>query len=288
MEISRKTICFYAVVLAVFFLAKDIFAAAPSGVCTASGCHQGMDEKDVLHSRVIGCGECHIPVEQEHPREGKKTFQEDSSKGCLACHVRLVDFKKVHEPVGSGNCSACHVFHGSGPKKLRDMKEKDICMECHLEIIPEGSTVLHGPVAEGVCTKCHNPHGSNFEALAVREYSAVPYLGYTENEYQFCFECHPRQLLQFVETSYATEFRDGDKNLHFVHVNKINRGLSCKMCHTFHGSRSPKLMAEEVPYGKWMLPLQFTKTDTGGSCFPGCHKKEEYVRDKDKLNQQEP
>ena len=53
---------------------------------------------------------------------------------------------------------------------------------------------------------------------------------------------------------------------------------SCKMCHALHGSSSSKLIADSVPFGKWSLPLKFVKTETGGSCSPGCHKAQNYDR----------
>ncbi len=45
-----------------------------------------------------------------------------------------------------------------------------------------------------------------------------------------------------------------------------------------HGSGNSKLIADSVPFGKWSLPLKFVKTDTGGSCAPGCHKMQSYDR----------
>jgi hypothetical protein len=38
------------------------------------------------------------------------------------------------------------------------------------------------------------------------------------------------------------------------------------------------LIADSVPFGKWSLPLKFVKTETGGSCAPGCHKPQSYDR----------
>jgi hypothetical protein len=33
-----------------------------------------------------------------------------------------------------------------------------------------------------------------------------------------------------------------------------------------------------VPFGAWYLPLNFQKTENGGSCLPGCHKLKKYDR----------
>ena len=31
------------------------------------------------------------------------------------------------------------------------------------------------------------------------------------------------------------------------------------------------LIADSVAFGSWKLPLKFVKTESGGSCAPGCH-----------------
>jgi predicted CXXCH cytochrome family protein len=138
-------------------------------------------------------------------------------------------------------------------------------------------TVLHGPIADGKCTPCHEPHGGPNAKLLVREFPVTPYVPYTDQEYALCFGCHKRDLVQYADTSFATGFRDGERNLHFVHVNQP-KGRNCVLCHDVHGGTSPKLIAASVPFGKWSLPIKFVKTDTGGSCAPGCHKPQVYDR----------
>ena len=139
-------------------------------------------------------------------------------------------------------------------------------------------TVLHGPINKGTCTPCHDPHGSAESKLLVKSFSADFYAPYSDKEYELCFSCHKRDLLRFPETSFATGFRDGERNLHYLHVNKKEKGRSCKLCHAIHGGPNPKLVAESAPFGKWELPLKFIKTDTGGACSPGCHKPYNYDR----------
>jgi len=101
---------------------------------------------------------------------------------------------------------------------------------------------------------------------------------YTDNAFSLCFSCHKRDMVQYPETSFATNFRDGERNLHFVHVNNKQKGRSCRLCHNFHGSADPKLIRDSAPFGKWNLPLKFVKTETGGGCSPGCHKPLYYDR----------
>ena len=89
----------------------------------------------------------------------------------------------------------------------------------------------------------------------------------------------PSKALSLVDkTQDLTDFRNGDLNLHFMHVNKDPRGRTCRACHETHASNLPKHIREKVPYGSWVLPIQFTKTDTGGSCLPGCHIAKGYDR----------
>ena len=80
------------------------------------------------------------------------------------------------------------------------------------------------------------------------------------------------------ETTDLTDFRNGKTNMHYLHVNKAERGRTCRACHETHGSDLPKHIRESIPYGKWDLPIRFTKTETGGSCSPGCHLPKPYDR----------
>jgi len=175
-------------------------------------------------------------------------------------------------------CVSCHTPHAGEHEDLLLNPQKDTCLTCHAGVTRKGATVLHGPDNDGKCARCHEPHGGEHPALLVRPFPADQYVPYTDGEYALCFGCHKRELLEHPETSFATGFRDGEKNLHFVHVNNKQKGRSCKLCHDVHGTGSPKLIAETVPFGKWSLPIKFVKTETGGGCSPGCHKPQFYDR----------
>ncbi len=101
---------------------------------------------------------------------------------------------------------------------------------------------------------------------------------YTDTAYALCFTCHDRDLLRYPDTSFATGFRDGERNLHFLHVNNAQKGRSCALCHELHGGTNDVLIAESVTFGSWQLPLKFVKSDNGGSCAPGCHRPAVYDR----------
>ena len=76
----------------------------------------------------------------------------------------------------------------------------------------------------------------------------------------------------------VTGFRNGEENLHFKHVNKIDKGRTCRACHDFHASPNPKHIKTQTKFGNWEFKLNYQKTETGGSCWPGCHVQRKYDR----------
>ncbi len=272
-------IIFFSVCLFCLCLAGYINPAPAGAGCLSAACHTAMLNGEDVHAVDNECGKCHESVETGHPVAGKKTFGLIAGDICASCHSEIMDHKSVHPPVAAGDCLACHQLHGNKTKKLlTQAKEADLCFNCHDGVFNRDLPVLHGSIREGVCTSCHDPHGTDYEQLLIEEFPVKLFVGYNDEEYRLCFFCHQRALLLFPETSFATGFRDGDRNLHYVHVHKINRGKNCKLCHAIHAGRLPKLMAETVPFGKWRLPLNFQATETGGSCMPGCHRKRSYDR----------
>jgi predicted CXXCH cytochrome family protein len=247
------------------------------------GCHVDVQElvkKPVVHPALDGgCTSCHNPHGSTHP----KLLADEGSAVCFACHdvigEKIEKGPVVHAAIKSEKgCASCHSPHASDNAKLLLAPEKDTCLSCHKTIIAKNMTTLHGPINEGKCTPCHDPHGGPNAKLLVASFSSEPYVPYTDTEYALCFSCHKRDLVQYPDTSFATGFRDGERNLHYLHVNNKQKGRSCKMCHSLHGSTQPKLVADSVPFGKWNLPVKFVKTETGGSCAPGCHKMQSYDR----------
>jgi predicted CXXCH cytochrome family protein len=253
------------------------------GQALCFGCHVDIAEtvkKKHLHPALAGgCTSCHNPHGSDYP----KMLAQEGQELCFMCHPQIGDKVKdsaVGHPallMGSG-CASCHSPHASDNEKMLLNPVKDLCVTCHDGVIPKNATVLHGPNNDGKCTRCHEPHGSANEALLMAKFPADAYVPYTDDAYALCFSCHKRDLLQYPETSFATNFRDGERNLHFLHVNNKQKGRSCRMCHSWHGSTNPKLIADTVLFGKWNMPLRFVKTDTGGGCAPGCHKPQYYDR----------
>jgi predicted CXXCH cytochrome family protein len=276
MSVSYKTGLFLCV-WGLCFSSGQV-SADPVAGCLTGGCHSEIAASASQHQKIKECGDCHIPLTQEHPVQGEKTFRVDEAEVCTKCHARLTSLRSTHRPVADGECSVCHEFHGGTSKLLRDGAGKQICLGCHPDIMPEGAQVIHAPLKDEGCVACHLPHGSAHEKLLIEDYSSAKYLGYTTESYKFCFKCHQREIVRFPDTGYSTEFRDGERNLHYLHVNMDKNGKNCKLCHVTHTGNFPKLLAEQIPFGNWSMPMNFKKTATGGSCAPGCHKTRTYDR----------
>ncbi len=69
------------------------------------------------------------------------------------------------------------------------------------------------------------------------------------------------------------------RNLHYVHVHR-DKGRTCRACHEVHAAKQERRVRENVPYGSkgWILPINFTKTPTGGTCVRTCHDTRSYSR----------
>ena len=112
-----------------------------------------------------------------------------------------------------------------------------------------------------------------------KPYPEAFYQPFAHEKYDLCFTCHDKQLVLTEKTANLTAFRNGDRNLHFVHVNR-EKGRNCRSCHQTHASSNELHVRDSVPFGKWEMPIQFAKTENGGSCAPGCHKPYAYDRAK--------
>jgi len=242
------------------------------------------------------CITCHDPHASNYPMQTR----DPPVQLCTNCHehdkikeAALLSSNK-HSIVTSGDgCLNCHTAHGGDLAKLLKNDQMKVCMKCHNEpqkdlhgqVIPAVSEVLdlnmtkHGPINEKNCAGCHNVHGSDVSHLLAKQYPAQFYQGFALEKYALCFTCHDKQLVLTQKTTGLTKFRNGDENLHFVHVNKADRGRNCRACHDLHAGPQPLLVRTSVPYGNWEMPINFKPTATGGSCAPGCHKEFKYDRD---------
>jgi len=110
-----------------------------------------------------------------------------------------------------------------------------------------------------------------------KNFPPVFYAPFDIDNYELCFNCHEKTLVLDPKTTTLTGFRNGDQNLHYVHVNK-KKGRTCRACHDAHATNNPRHIRDAVPFGAWDLPVGFSISENGGSCLPGCHQKFSYDR----------
>ncbi len=243
------------------------------------------------------CLACHDGHASDYP--GHLVGQ--AAELCLSCHEDIkqsIDTAIVaHDAVLSGErCLACHDPHASDrPMMLRD-GQGQVCLECHAKslvandgrTIPEmtseltGRTFSHGPVKAGHCTACHSVHGARQARLLKKASPVIPIGDFDIENYALCFTCHSPALALEQTTETATRFRDGDVNLHYLHIHAGDRGRTCTSCHAVHGSNQPRDIAPLVRFegSDWLMPIDFELTANGGSCASGCHARLGYSRSK--------
>lgn len=236
------------------------------------------------------CGLCHDPHSSDH----KMQLHKEVKELCKSCHLEqnpevfedLSTAKFKHVPVDQGRCPDCHRPHSSNYEPLlMDTLEK-MCFQCHVDLGDEvdESKYRHGPVKTGDCTACHAKiHGSTYVKLLGRSFPMNFYDSYSSTKYDLCFGCHNKDIAKKKNTDELTNFRDGTFNLHYLHVNR-KKGRTCTACHAPHASSQAKHIREEVPFGGWAYPIQYTKRKNGGTCVVGCHAPKTYDRVDPQLN----
>jgi len=272
---------------------------------TASGdtlcltCHEEVRErleKAFLVHEPVTTGNC-IDCHDAHASDMPNQLMMPPIDLCISCHEELaleaMDSTYQHSAVFENDaCMHCHLPHAATHVSLLKDDPVATCLECHAEPIElsDDRTIAsvselsidgmhaHGPLAEQRCSGCHQSHGAEHPKLLVANYTSNFYESFSLEHYALCFECHEQDLVLHESTGEHTGFRNGEKNLHYTHVNIDKNGHACRSCHSTHVSESPKQIAKTVPYGQWQLPLNFKPTATGGSCNSGCHRVATYDR----------
>jgi predicted CXXCH cytochrome family protein len=216
------------------------------------------------------CSNCHPNEAALAQKAISKHGPMSDDKSCMNCHdPHFSDFPKLTRKAQVGLCLSCH------DKELDSGKDKIMNMKSHLEANKNG----HGPIQSEDCVSCHNPHGSDYWRILNRYYPADFYTAYSDGKYGLCFTCHDKEAFKDLHTEKATNFRDGKKNLHFVHVNKIAKGRTCRACHEVHADTGrPSHVKDFVVFSGWNMPMNFTSNKSGGTCAPGCHGEKKYSR----------
>ena len=226
------------------------------------------------------CINCHHP----HSGAEKGMLPAGGDKLCASCHADVSTLATTavsqHGAITDGGCAVCHDPHGNGRSKMLIDNQGPLCLACHDTIMATIATAKsqHQPVMEGDCVACHNPHGAAVKPLLNAAYPQSFYAGYNVDRYALCFNCHPKGLAEYVRTT-QTRFSNGDRNLHELHINKSDKGRTCRVCHNVHGADQQRLVRSTSPsFGKWNVPINLQVTETGGTCIVGCHKPKSYDR----------
>jgi predicted CXXCH cytochrome family protein len=263
-----------------------------------SRCHEDRLRRDQqarhVHPPVAqDCEKCHDPHSSDFPQQMRAPDREL----CVSCHEdigqRIEKSPVVHGAVtDQQGCRNCHAGHSSSLPTLLKNSLLDTCLGCHNEEIPlpNGRRVVnmaallrdnpnhHGPIRQGDCSACHNPHASPLPNLLTQSYPPLFYAPFDPDNYKLCFTCHRSELVSVQDGRGVTEFRQGSRNLHYVHVSGQNRGRTCRACHEVHASKSPAHLSAVVPYGNWKYQIKFEATENGGACAAACHVARSYNR----------
>lgn len=267
-------------------------------------CHtdkaQTINNTEFLHKPVSeSCTKCHDP----HSAPIRFMLEITAPVLCYSCHTdkkkQISNVSVKHRAVEiEKSCLNCHDPHNSNIARILTMESMDLCLTCHDREykLPDGKVLMdmkellvehtdhHGPIRQKDCSGCHNAHGDEFFRILRKPYPPKFYMPFSVENYALCFGCHEKTIVLDPETTKLTNFRNGRENLHFKHVNKPDKGRTCRACHETHASNFPKHIREAVPFGVWELPVNYEKTKTGGSCTPGCHKLKKYDRTKRVIN----
>ncbi len=262
-------------------------------------CHEDLEEDlsaaAVVHGPVsTGCVSCHDP----HRTLAGGGLKGAGSKLCMTCHghfkAKLAAMSKYHsELLENPNCLRCHEAHSATRESLLSGSSQKLCLTCHEKDIKTDSdrvisglgaeivegARLHGPLVSQNCAGCHEPHGNARGRFLLKAYPPGFYSPYTPEAYAMCFSCHDSALTAKKHTTKDTMFRDGDVNLHYLHVNKTRKGRTCRACHAAHATKNPHMLSAAAPFGEWKIPIGFTKEDSGGTCASGCHPSKTYNRE---------
>ena len=277
--------------------ASQLRAKAPA-LCYS--CHRDMKEQmagdATVHGPVsMGCTSCH----DAHRKLTGKGLAKTSPDLCVDCHEdfepTVAEMSARHRLLLEGeNCGRCHNPHAGKGEYLLLGDSQSLCLSCHSKAIKlaDGRVIssLEEVLAEGVhrhgsgksldCAACHQPHANKQHSFLRGAYPQTFYSPYSAEAYGLCFTCHDESLAADAQTAEATEFRDAQINLHYVHVNKARKGRTCRACHAWHVSRNPQMLRDSVPFGEWQIPMNFRANENGGSCSPGCHRRKTYSRTK--------
>jgi len=272
------------------------FKFPAEGAALCAQCHGSKSDKKFVHAPVAAglCTLCHNPHQSDHAKQ----LNFPPAALCLTCHdQKPFQAAVTHGPVAEGQCIQCHNPHASDQPRQLQAAVPQLCFTCHDKpqkdakgvflppvkaMFEDKELVQHAPFAIGDCLNCHSPHAGPNHRLLVVPYAESFYTSFAKEKYP-CFRCHSvkgHSEKAFAEprTLTDTEFRNGNLNLHYRHVNRV-KGRTCRACHHHHASKHPMYIRDSVPFGSRQITIDvFEKTETGGKCGPTCHAVVRYDR----------
>lgn len=285
------------ILLMVFINFQPAYASSVvTNICISSRCHPDISSKRNLHGPVATrqCTPCHKLGKNYDPnRHNTESFDmtTDRKKLCLECHddiKKKMTLKSTHKDMADMGCIICHDPHQSERKfHLKEINIARICLKCHKKLGNSiiNSTYVHRPIKDGRCEGCHNPHPSGCPSFLKNCHNEEPDIwgGPPNSSYiSSCWGCHQRETILDNRT-LLTGFRNGDLNLHYLHVveKRPRAGHPCKRCHQKHASNTPSLIRDDVSMdrGVWTYPVEYSQTIDGGSCVIECHRELGYGRE---------
>jgi predicted CXXCH cytochrome family protein len=97
-----------------------------------------------------------------HPQGAGRTSPVSEARFCSACHEPKTGYKRLHGPLGAGQCSVCHDPHGSAQPRFLVEPVRELCVQCHAQL---GSAAHIEKAGTKACTECHDAHGSDKQYL---------------------------------------------------------------------------------------------------------------------------
>lgn len=132
----------------------------------------------------VTCEACHGQTPADHPEE--PISSQPDVDVCADCHVTTFnEWQKSGHGEADMACSVCHSAH---PQQLRATTEKQLCLDCHADELPQ--SYAHVTHEESNCADCHWHHSIEDDA----DHIVTGNLLYTGHdgavETKACVDCH--------------------------------------------------------------------------------------------------